>query len=86
MTNNDVFRTILHLTGVGRNGELAEEIFRLGGIYVTQSKIKGWRTSLDNSRASHMPDSVLEAFFQGLFSYRDKQRDLGVNVFNFLNT
>jgi len=44
MTNNDVFRTILHLTGVSQNQELAEEIFRLGGVYATQSKIKGWRT------------------------------------------
>jgi uncharacterized protein YehS (DUF1456 family) len=86
MTNNDVFRKIMHLTGVGRNGELAEELFKLGGVYATQSKIKGWRTSLDNSRASHMPDKVLEAFFQGLFSYRDKQRERGVNVFNFLDT
>lgn len=86
MTNNDVFRTILHLTGLNPKRELTEEIFRLGGIYVTQSKIKGWRTSLDKSRASPMPDRILEAFFQGLFTYRDMQSEFDVNVFNFINT
>ncbi|HAS5670865.1 DUF1456 family protein [Vibrio cholerae] len=83
MTNNDVFRNILHLTGVGRNKELLEEIFRLGGVNATQSKIKGWRTSLDNPRASHMPDQILNAFFQGMFEYRDSQASIGHQVFNF---
>ena len=59
------------------------EIFRLGGITATDSKIKGWRTSLDNTRSSHMPDAVLEGFFKGMFEYRDAQSNRGVNVFNF---
>lgn len=85
MTNNDVFRTVLHLTGVGQNKVLLIEIFRLGGVTATESKIKGWRTALENPRASHMPDAVLESFFKGLFEYRDQQIGKGVNVFNFNN-
>lgn len=84
MTNNDVFRTILHLIGVGRDKQLLIEIFRLGGIAATNSKVKGWRTSLDNARASHMPDVVLEGFFKGLFAYREQQAEKGINVFNFI--
>ena len=84
MRNNDVFRTLLHLTGVGRDKVLLIEIFRLGGITTTNSKIKGWRTSLDNVRASHMPDAVLEGFFKGLFEYREQQLEKGINVFNFI--
>ena len=83
MTNNDFFRALLHLTGVGRNKELVAEIFRLGDIEATQSKIKGWRTELDNPRASNMPDIVLEGFIKGLFNYRDCKMKNGINVFNF---
>lgn len=83
MRNNDVFRTVLHLTGVGLNKVLLIEIFRLGGITATDSKIKGWRTALDNPRASHMPDEVLDCFFKGLFEYRDHQMRKGISVFNF---
>lgn len=83
MHNNDVFRTVLHLTGIGRNRSLLVEVFELGGIAATSSKVKGWRTSPDNPRASHMPDDVLEAFFIGLFEYRDRQQAKGVSVFNF---
>ncbi|MCE2571751.1 DUF1456 family protein [Motilimonas eburnea] len=83
MTNNDVFRSVLHLTGVSRNKALLIEIFALGGITATDSKIKGWRTALDHHRASHMPDFVLEGFFQGLFKYRDAQLEKGITVFNF---
>jgi uncharacterized protein YehS (DUF1456 family) len=83
MTNNDVFKTVLHLTGAGRDKALLIEIFALGGINATQSKIKGWRTPLDNPRASHMPDTALEGFFKGLFEYREQQLKKGVIVFNF---
>ena len=83
MTNNDIFRRVLHLTGVGRNKQLLVEIFRLGGVHATNSKIKGWRTSLDNPRSSHMPDAVLDCFFSGMFEYRDKQTKEGINIFNF---
>lgn len=84
MNNNEVFKNLLHLTGIGKEKHLIESIFLLGGIIATQSKIKGWRTSLDNPRASHMPDNVLKAFFTGLFEYRDLQNNRGVMVFNFL--
>ena len=84
MGNNEVFKYLLHLTGIGKDKLLIEEIFLLGGIKATHSKIKGWRTSLDNPRASHMPDNVLKAFFTGLFEYRDLKNTQGVAVFNFL--
>ena len=82
MNNNDVFRKILHLTGLGVNPELIIHIFELGGVTATKSKIKGWRTSLSNSRASPMPDNILDAFFNGFFEYRDDMREEGVNIFN----
>ncbi|MCP4475307.1 MAG: DUF1456 family protein [Gammaproteobacteria bacterium] len=63
-----------------RDKPLLIEIFRLGGIAATNSKIKGWRTSLDNERASHMPDVVLEGFFNGLFAYRERQEEKGINI------
>jgi len=84
MTNNDVFKKVLHLTGLGVNLPLAIYIFELGGIQATKSKIKGWRTSLDNHRASNMPDHILNAFFDGLFLYRDAKLDEGIPVFQFL--
>jgi len=83
MTNNDVFKQILHLTGLGRNKALLIEIFALGGITATDSKIKGWRTDLSNPRSSRMTDHILNSFFNGLFEYRDQQIKKGVNVFNF---
>jgi len=83
MHNNDVFRTLLHLTRVGRDKKLLIDIFKMGGITATNSKIKGWRTTIENPRASYMPDSVLKGFFKGLFEYRDKQLLKDINVFNF---
>lgn len=83
MTNNDFFRSLLHLTGLGRNKDLMIEIFRLGDIQATTSKIKGWRTDLENPRASMMPDAVLEGFIQGMFKYRDIKMESAINVFNF---
>jgi len=85
MTNNETFQTILHLTGLAKDRYLLIEIFRLGGIKTTKSKIKGWRTSINNNRAYEMSDNTLKAFFQGLFVYRDIQIDKGHSVFNFIN-
>jgi len=75
---------LLHLTGVGRDRDLTIEIFKLGGIVATNSKIKGWRTDLDNDRAAEMPDEILNGFIKGMFEYRDQQRQRGINVFNFV--
>lgn len=86
MKNNDIFRNLLHLTGIGRDKKLIEYIFKLGGIESSQSKIKGWRTMLDNKRASEMPDVALQGFFKGLFLYRDMCLEKGINVFNFLDS
>ncbi len=84
MNNNKTFKTILHLTGLTRDRELLIHIFKLGGITATNSKIKGWRTDIDNNRAAHMPDNVLSGFFSGLFAYRDLMSKKGINVFTFL--
>lgn len=86
MSNNDVFRIFLHLTGMGKERELTEQVFLFGGIQATRSKIKGWRTSLDNPRASHMPDEVLQCFFDGVFIYRDMKLAEGISLFNFTDS
>ncbi len=83
MQNNTVFRTVLHLTGASLDLVNLIYIFKLGGMAVTKSQIKGWRTALDNARSSHMSDHALDCFFEGLFAYRDEMRDKGVNVFDF---
>ena len=85
MTNNDFFLNLLHLTGVSRDKDLLIELFKLGGIEATQSKIKGWRTRMDNPRASLMPDYILAGFIQGLFQYRDQKLTQHIKVFNFLS-
>jgi len=84
LTNNEIFKKLLHLTGLGKNKELIEEIFLIGKLQVSQSKIKAWRTDLSNPRSSQMPDLALEAFFKGMFEYRDQQAYAGKNVFNFI--
>lgn len=85
MTNNETFKTLLQLTGLSKEKQLIAEIFSFGGITASQSKIKGWRTDVDNPRSSHMPDDVLRGFFKGLFEYRDKRfTDDNILVFNFV--
>ncbi len=86
MTNNEIFKKLLLLTGLCKDKALIEELFLLGEMRVSQSKIKAWRTDLSNLRASPMPDVVLEAFFQGLFQYRDIQERRGNQVFTFIET
>jgi hypothetical protein len=80
MTNNHIFNRLLHLTGCSRHPELTIEIFKLGGIRASKSLIKGWRTT-KGSRATHMPDQVLDGFISGLFEYRDKQQEKGIDLF-----
>lgn len=82
MTNNELFKNFLHLTGCGKDKDNLIYIFRLGGIVASNSKIKGWRTDLDNNRASHMPDEVFQGFITGLFEYRDMQLQQGINLFD----
>lgn len=81
-SNNDHFNSLLHLFGI-LDGELIIKIFGLGGMQISTSQIKAWRTTLENPRASVMQDETLEAFIQGVFSYRNMMRSQGVNVFNF---
>lgn len=82
---NDIFRNLLHVTGIGLDKQLTEKIFRLGGIEATQSKIKGWRSPVDSDRGRPMPEWVLEGFFKGLFRYRQLMEDAGHKVFNFVD-
>lgn len=70
MTNNHVFKQLLFLSGLNKKKDLTLQIFKLGGVNASQSKIKAWRTELDNPRASHMSDGVLEGFITGLFEYK----------------
>ena len=84
MTNNEVFKKMLHLTGCGRNKVLVLQLFALGGQpNVTNSLVRGWRADQGSSRGSDMPDWALRAFFDGLFFYRDSQSEQGVEVFCF---
>lgn len=68
---------------MGKEKQLIIDLFKLGGIEATQSKVKGWCTALDNPRASEMPNSVLMGFIQGLFEYRELKMKEGITVFNF---
>jgi uncharacterized protein YehS (DUF1456 family) len=83
--NNEIFRTLLHLTGLKLDKPLLIEIFKLGGLNATNSRINNWMRDLENERASAMPDFVLRGFLQGLFKYRDMKRAEGIGVFNFIN-
>ncbi len=83
MTNNEVFKNILHIMGLTRDISLVIHIFMLGGLLnVTISKVRGWRDST-TERSVHMTDNVLRKFFQGLFKYRDAKKAEGILVFNF---
>lgn len=78
-----MFKLILQLTCISKNKTLTERIFHLGGIdNVSQSKIKAWRTDINNPRSSHMPDAVLRGFIKGFMTYRDEQEDNDIQVFN----
>lgn len=83
MDNNEVFKKLLNLTGLCMMEDLTIQIFELADMEVSKSKIKGWRTDLENPRASFMSDDVLDRFFEGLFKYREIQAKNGMQVFNF---
>lgn len=83
MTNNEVFKRILNLTGCGIDKQNLIEIFRSGGVVATSSRIKRWRTQIDGKNNFHMSDEALDGFLNGLFKYRDEQEKKGVRVFNF---
>lgn len=83
MTNNDVFRKLVQVTGLSRDKDLMMQIFEMGGVQASQGKLRGWRTPIDDPKHSRMPDEVLEGFFNGLFEYRDMKAEQGVLVFNF---
>lgn len=83
MTNNEIFGNILKLTGLSLKKDLTVSIFQHGGVKTTKLKIKSWRTAIGGSNAERMPDKMLNAFFDGLYKYRDQRSGQGVNVFNF---
>lgn len=85
MTNNEIFNTLLHLTGLGVNKQLLIKIFALESLQVTKSQIKGWSTIIDDNRASSMPDWILRGFLQGLFKYRNLKNKEGISIFEHLH-
>ena len=82
MRNNEVFRKTLQLTGLSLNKPLIQEIFALGGLDVTQSDIRRWRTPKGQRKGGKMRDSALEAFYSGFFLYRDRQVEAGSPPFS----
>lgn len=83
MTNNEIFNTFLHLTGLWKDTDKLNEIFKLGGFdeTLTKSQISSLRSTKKD--ASIVYDDILECFIQGLFKYRDLKSQQGVQVFNF---
>ena len=82
MTNNYHFKFLLQLTGLSTDFESTAKLFRRHGWEVTKSKVKGWRTSLNNDRASPMPDAALAAFQQALFDLRDEATEVNIALFD----
>ena len=80
LSNNYNFNRILHLTGCGRDVGLSIDIFKLGGMDVSASQIKTWRT-VSGSRSVPMSDELYKCFFDGLFEYRDQQGKQGNDLF-----
>lgn len=82
MTNNDYFLFLLHLTGLTKDFEATAKLFQRKGWDVTKSKIKVWRTRMDNDRASRMPDAALQAFMSALFELRDEAGEMNIVLFD----
>lgn len=56
----------------------------IGEVFTDFDFLEGFKLlDIDNNRYSEMPDAILEAFFDGLFIYRDEQGNKGNMVFNF---
>lgn len=81
MNNNEIFNQQLHLLGL--RSEFVQYLFARQGVSATKSLIKGWRTDINNSRSTKIPDDILQTFFQSLFEYRDEMKDQGIEVFVF---
>lgn len=83
MTNNEIFSTLLHLTGLWKDTGKLNEIFKLGGFNETLTKSQISSLRMTKAGASIMYDDMLDCFIQGLFKYRDIKASQGVTVFNF---
>lgn len=87
MTNNEVFKKLLHLTGLNLNKELTQEIFRHGGVLdITSSKVRRFRSDANSKSFTPMSDEALSHFFSGLFAYRDEKALEGESIFNFTDS
>ena len=84
MTNNDFFSELLKLTNLRQKPELVQEIFALSGYKVSQSKIRAFRIPISDPRASRMPDILMIGFIQGMFLYKNRMRQQGIEVFSFV--
>jgi hypothetical protein len=80
---NDCFRTVLHLTGLTKHADLVLALFTLGGLPISASRLRSLRSVPSNSSFKAMQPQELDAFFQGLFLYRDAQAQQGHQVFQF---
>lgn len=83
MTNNEIFKRLLHLTGLSKKKQLTIDIFSLANHTITLSKIKSWRLPPENKDHRHMPDESMDAFMNALFLYRNDMGYYGIYVFNF---
>jgi len=80
---NQVFKSILHLTGLSQNKSLVQKIFKMGGQDVSVSQIDGWRRSPAQDARHRMKRQCLNNFLNGLFEYRDTKSSECIEVFNF---
>lgn len=80
---NDAYRFIHQLTGCGRDTENLKYIFKIGGLDVTDHKLKAWRLTPDHEEYQDMSFKQWKAFRDGLFAYRDDEANAGNQVFNF---
>jgi len=83
MTNNEIFNTFLHLTGLWKDMEKLNYIFKLGGYDETLNKSQISSLRQTTKGASIVYDEILHCFIQGLFKYRDEQLKKGVQVLDF---
>lgn len=72
MPTNDVFHHILLLMRLHKDKDRLVELFRLGGLNVSKSKIKAWQTKsgAPNPDYRPMPREALDAFIDALHESR----------------
>lgn len=77
MDNNSIYRKLYVLFGFSRNWQLAQEVFRLGGLEVTRGQLDAWRRNPKSDQYREIPTGTLIKFFNGLFQLRDLTEERG---------